>query len=122
MQVEHKCTVDYIAYANILNGSKTVEVRSSSGWYHVGLESFLVFHTLGIEGFVRRKVIRIRNYNSVGELLEHEDIQKILPGVSSKDEAIVFLKSTVGDIKVVAFEMQNIGKIELHNNNIDASS
>ena len=76
-------------FSFVKNGQKTIEVRIAKGKYKdINIDDQFIVHNDDETDLVEVKIIAIRKYSSIKELLEHEDLHKILPNAKSIDEGI----------------------------------
>jgi len=98
----------------IKNEIKTIEGRIKKGLYRelkVG-DEIQIFNIEELES-VRALVKDIRNYDSFEELLNNEEIKKVLPNVDSVDEGVVvyrefYTEDQEKEFGVIAIEVELI--------------
>jgi ASC-1-like (ASCH) protein len=78
----------------IVIGKKTIETRprnpeSKRDYSDIKVGDTLVFQSLDSGRKLERKVVFIRLYRGVVEMVEKEDPEKIFPGVGSKDNLLI---------------------------------
>ncbi len=104
----------------ILDGKKTVETRSrnpndgENDYSNIKVDDILEITSLDSGNKIEKVVTFNHIYNSVDELVQHEDVTKILPSVSSNDEylkVIEEVKNKWGD--KYKFELENYGVVAI---------
>jgi len=101
-------------FSFVKNGQKTIEGRIAKDKYkNIKVDDHFIVHNDDETDFVEVKIIGIRKYPSIKELLEHEDLQKILPNAKSIDEGIETYKKFYTaehekEFGVVAIEIKKI--------------
>lgn len=104
---EWHLNVYLIKYYDLIEEVKIVETRSpdptsENDYGKISKEDILFFHPLNsfslrIEGEkLKFKAGDIRKYNSVEEMLKHEDINSIFSGINSTEEAVKIYNSFPG--------------------------
>ncbi|PIS03266.1 MAG: hypothetical protein COT85_00880 [Chlamydiae bacterium CG10_big_fil_rev_8_21_14_0_10_42_34] len=100
-------------YDKIADGTKNIEVRHLSGHLsNIKVGDFIKF-TLDNQSMTC-KVVAIRKYRTYEELLRAEDLNRVVPGVKTIDEALDIYKTFPcykhvnpnGTPKVAAFEIE----------------
>lgn len=114
---------DFVTYHNhraepyftfVKNGQKTIEGRIKKGWYQFvrSGDHIIVYNeeeTDSVEVLVRG----VRTYSSIKEMLEKEQIKKLLPNVETTEEGIAVYKrfyteKQQKEFGVVAIEVERI--------------
>ena len=78
----------------VIDGSKTIETRSLNpedgkrDYANVQVGDKLLFCSVASKREVTKDVVFVHPYKSVEEMVKNEDIEKISPGVGSKDNLI----------------------------------
>lgn len=77
----------------VKNGQKTIEGRIAKDKYkNIKVDDRFIVHNDDETDSIEVKVIGIRKYPSIKELLEHEDLQKILPNAKNINEGLEIYK------------------------------
>lgn len=84
-------TEPYFSY--VKNGQKTIEGRIAKGKYkNIKVDDHFIVHNDDETDSFMVKIISIRKYSSIKELLEYEDLHKILPNAKSIKDGIKIYK------------------------------
>jgi len=100
----------------VKNGQKTIEVRVAKDKYKdINIDDQFIVHNDDETDSIEVKIIGIRKYPSIKDLLEHEDLYKILPNAKSIDEGIEIYKKFYTEEQqkefgVVAIEITRLSK------------
>ena len=78
----------------IVSGQKTIETRSrnptegENDYSNIKVGDKLLIKSLDSGRELSKEVVSIHIYDTVSEMIQNEDVEKILPGVGSKDKMI----------------------------------
>lgn len=93
------------------SGLKTLELRTAwDSWLRIKTGDYINFHAHGTEKRVKVKVLQIRKYHSIEDILEHEDINKIAPGMdpeTAKQKAVELFRERDKTLLILEIEKVN---------------